>query len=346
MPRRKQVFAHRREYTSDEETRTLNGERKQTASDPMQIDEDVLSIVKTAKALHNEGYLYKDDIPPADLQGLKERYIGDSTKVSTVNDIWKFWDMLEEVAGKPDVKPISVVNSLPTDSDGTEPSSSVSVAHSQEVKVHKRKGKKNALKHGRVPAEANLSLTKYSNSKPTMVLQPSISASDLLWLSKLPQVAAKTQQLQSSFPQMLANSVAVCQLSSLKSVTSLLKEQSAEKHLEEQNSKEVKRKILKQVRDFIQGQNARFERLAEIAKRQNSLLEQFAKHMVQKEQQELELRGLMQQQLGQIQQMEHFYDVQHRQHQQFIHQLRQLQLEFLYELHDHHQCYIQGKGSS
>lgn len=236
-----------------------------------------------------------------------------------------------------------------SDSDGTEPSSSVSVAHSQEVKVRKRKGKKNALKHGRAPAKANLSLTKYSvavNSKPTMVLQPSISASDLLWLSKLPQVAAKTQQLQSSFPQMLANSVAVCQLSSLKSVTSLLKEQSAEKHLEEQNSKEVKRKILKQVRDFIQGQNARFERLAEIAKHQNGLLEQFAKHMVQKEQQELELRGLMQQQLGQIQQMEHFYDVQHRQHQQFIHQLRQLQLEFLYELHDHHQCYIQGKGSS
>lgn len=38
----------------------------------------------------------------------------DSTEVSTVDDIWKLWDVLEEVAGKPGMKPISVVNSLPT----------------------------------------------------------------------------------------------------------------------------------------------------------------------------------------------------------------------------------------
>lgn len=237
-----------------------------------------------------------------------------------------------------------------SDFDDSEPSSSVSAAHDPEVNDI-RNGQKYVLKHAdhsTSPAEAIHSqpqtLTKYSisiKSKPARVLQPSISASDLLWSSKVPQVAVETQQLKPPFPQTLASSVTACQLSSLESVTSSLIE-----HVKEQKSMEVKRKILKQVKDFIQGQNARFERLAEIANRQNSLLEQFANHMVLKEQQEQQIRRVMQQRFGQMQQMAHFYNLQHQQHQQFIHQLRQLQLEFLYELHDHHQCYMQRKGSS
>ncbi|XP_063610887.1 uncharacterized protein LOC134784693 [Penaeus indicus] len=119
----KQSFVDRRE-----------DERKQTALDPAWIDEDLLSIVKTAKALHKEGYLYKHDIPPEDLQGLRKRYTCDSTEVSPIDDIWKFRDVLEEVAGKPGMKSISVVNSFPTDFDESEPSSSVSVTYNQEVK--------------------------------------------------------------------------------------------------------------------------------------------------------------------------------------------------------------------